>query len=128
VFGYSVSLSADGNTALIGADTDNPGPPRDLGGRELHRPVLERRSHSRGPTACGRRSRGSSPTPPTEKDAQFGSRVALSDNGRTALIFGSAPWVFTRSGSGWSDHPAKLPRAGDPLRAAAHCRATPERS
>ncbi len=51
---------------------------------------------------------------------RFGSSVALSDDGNTALIGGwadngsdGAAWVFTRSGGSWSQQGAKLTGAGE---------------
>ena len=100
-FGRSVALSGDGNTALIG-----------------------------DPTAVGLRGRawvftrsGSTWTPQgeplsdVEADplAHFGRSVALSGDGSTALIggpglsgFAGAAWIFTRSGSSWTQQGEKL--------------------
>src|SRR5262249_58693821 len=51
---------------------------------------------------------------------QFGDSVALSADGNTALIGGygdngaaGAAWVFTRSGTSWSQQGAKLTGAGE---------------
>jgi hypothetical protein len=90
-FGYSVALSSDGNTALIGGYNDSGGA---------------------GAAWVFTRS-GSSWTQqqelvdsPTDSYAYFGDSVALSSDGNTALIGGDigagAAWVFTRSGSTWT--------------------------
>ena len=106
-FGDSVALSSDGNTALIGAPADNGHAgavwvftrsgstwsqqgPKLLGGGEVA-------------GCCG---------------GEFGDSVALSADGNTALIGGvndegaaGAAWVFTRSGSTWSQQDEKLTAA-----------------
>jgi len=100
-FGTSVALSADGDTALIGAPGDN---------------------HSTGAAWVFTRSgstwsqQGGKLTGAGEVgSAWFGYTVALSANGKTALIGGwldsnwkGAVWVFTRSGSTWSQQGGKL--------------------
>jgi hypothetical protein len=100
-FGTSVALSADGNTALIGAPGDN---------------------FRNGAAWVFTRS-GSTWTQQGEKltgggqvgSAWFGYTVALSGDGKTALIGGwldsnwkGAAWVFTRTGSTWSQQGEKL--------------------
>ncbi len=91
-FGFSVALSADGNTALVGAPVDDAA-------------WVFTRSDSTW--SQGQELTSSELT----AKAQFGTSVALSGDGQTALI--GAPhdgtaWVFTRSGSTWSQHPEKL--------------------
>ena len=51
---------------------------------------------------------------------EFGARVALSSDGNTALIGGigdnsdhGAAWVFTRSGSTWTQQGSKLTGSGE---------------
>ena len=100
-FGTSVALSADGNTALIGAPGDN---------------------NTKGAAWVFTRS-GSTWTQQGGKltgagqigSAWFGYTVALSGDGKTALIGGwlddswkGAVWVFTRSGSTWTQQGGKL--------------------
>ena len=100
-FGYSVALSADRSTALIGGtDDDNA-----VGAAW----VFTRSGTSwtqQGPklTASDETSYGG-----------FGSSVALSADGNTALIGGNrdnnwmgAAWVFTRTGASWSQQGSKL--------------------
>ena len=111
-FGISVALSSDGNTALIGASTDN----NDEGGAW----VFTRSSgvwNQQGPklvadctSSCG----GPSGTGETG-GGFFGSSVALSANGTTALIGAlndntsvGAAWVFSSTGGVWSQQSAKL--------------------
>jgi hypothetical protein len=94
-FGYSVALSADGNTALIGGPGDN--------NSEGAAWVFTR--------AGGVWTQQGAKLTATEENGQggFGSSVALSEDGNTALIGGTrddndigAVWVFTRSGGGWT--------------------------
>jgi len=98
-FGTSVALSADGNTALIG------GYP----------------SGGKGPVFVFTRSGGtwmrSDRLEPGDEvgASQFGSSVALSDDGRTALVGGfsdnsgrGAAWVFVRTADGWRQQGPKL--------------------
>jgi hypothetical protein len=100
-FGFSVALSADGNTALIGGLTDN-----NFVGAAW---VFTRSGSSwsqQGPKLTGGEEVGA---------GNFGDSVALSSDGNTAFVGGSndnhetgAAWVFTRSGSSWSQQGPKL--------------------
>jgi hypothetical protein len=107
-FGSSVALSSDGNTALIGGPGD--------GGRDGAAWVFKRS----GTTWT---QQGAKLTPSDESGASvFGFSVALSSDGDTALIGGpsnvvrcgfvvcirGAAWVFTRSGTTWTQQGAKL--------------------
>ena len=99
-FGASVALSADGNTALIGAPEDDAA----IGGTW----VLTRSSGVWS-------QQGSKLTADEEDNSEFGVLVALSANGNTALVGGwnddsrkGAAWVFTRSGGVWSQQGPKL--------------------
>jgi hypothetical protein len=94
-FGWSVALSGNGNTALIGGVNDNGG---------VGAAWVFTRSGSTW-TQQGSKLTGSEESGPSE----FGWDVALSGDGNTALIGGSsdnsevgAAWVFTRSGSAWT--------------------------
>jgi hypothetical protein len=100
-FGASVAISADGNTALIGGPSDNE-----------NRGAAWMFSRSggvwtqQGPKLVGGEEVGS---------GRFGSGVALSSDGNTALIGGGtdnngvgAVWVFTRSGPSWAQQGPKL--------------------
>jgi IPT/TIG domain/FG-GAP repeat len=99
-FGYSVALSADGNTALIGGPGDH--------GSQGAAWVFTRS----GQTWT---QQGGKLTPREEQgEGGFGSSVALSADGNTALIGGAtddnglgAAWVFIRSGEEWTQQ-AKL--------------------
>ena len=99
-FGLSVALSQDGNTALIGGGGDNTGAAwvfvRSGGTWSQQGPPL---------TPAG-----------TSASIEFGTSVALSADGNTALIGaqedginapGSA-WVFVRSGGSWSQQGPRL--------------------
>jgi hypothetical protein len=99
-FGRGVALSADGNTALIGASNDSHG---------LGAAWVFTRSGSTW-TQQGKLTGGGE-----SGSAWFGRGVALSANGDTALIGGfvdhgevGAAWVFTRSGSTWAQQGSKL--------------------
>ncbi|HEX3909180.1 MAG TPA: hypothetical protein VHW67_00590 [Solirubrobacteraceae bacterium] len=117
MFGTNVALSADGDTALIGGwnDTENSG----LSGSQDY--------SGKGAAWVFTRS-GSTWTQQGEKltgadetgGGKFGTIVALSAGGDTALIGGwnddtskGAAWVFTRSGSAWSQQGSKLTGAGE---------------
>ena len=113
-FGVSVALSADGNTALIGAPGDNGG----LFGKGAAW-VFTRADGvwtQQGEKLVGDCTSGCANEGTGEIDnAWFGYNVALSADGNTALIGGfrdnnwrGAAWVFTRSSSSWSQQGEKL--------------------
>ncbi len=104
--GSSVALSSDGNTALVGGFRDNGGQGATW--------VFTRSGTTwtqQGPKLVGTGSKG---------EAGQGSSVALSDDGNTALVGGGgnvtnvvgAAWVFTRSGSTWTQQGRKLVGTG----------------
>jgi hypothetical protein len=105
-FGASVALSANGNTALVGGNFDNS----DAGAAW----VFTRSGETwiqQGPKLTGSEELGA---------GRFGSTVSLSDDGNTALIGGwadnggeGAAWVFTRSGSSWTQQGPKLTGPGE---------------
>jgi hypothetical protein len=102
-FGSAVALSSDGNTALIGGDED------EHSGVHLGSAWVFTRTGEAW-TQQGSKFSGSE-----SSDALFGESVALSSDGNTALIGGSlnnpfegAAWVFTRSGSTWTQQGGKL--------------------
>ena len=105
-FGYSVALSSDGNTALIGGPGDDGG----VGAAWVF--TREGTTWSQqGAKLTGGEEAGA---------GHFGYSVALSADGNTALIGGprdngevgkayvGAAWVFTREGTAWSQQGAKL--------------------
>jgi hypothetical protein len=100
-FGVSVSLSADGSTAVIGASGDNGG----VGAAWVF-------TRSGGVwTQQGPKLTGSDKT----RDGSFGFSVSLSADGSTAAIGAAgdngrvgAAWVFTRSGGVWTQQGPKL--------------------
>ena len=103
--GWSVALSADGNTALVGGNDDN---------------------NAVGAVWVFTRSGGvwsqqGSKLVATDAtvNARVGNSVALSADGNTALVGGNgdnngagAAWVFTRSGGVWSQQGSKLVGTG----------------
>jgi len=106
-FGQSVALSADGDTALIGGPNDN---------HEVGAAWVFTRSGSTWT------QQGSKITGGTEESGEgyFGRSVALSATGATALIGGyndnehrGGAWVFTRSGSTWTQQGKKLTGSGE---------------
>ena len=108
-FGFSVALSVDGKTALIG------GPGGDSGVGAAW--VFVRSGSSW--TQQGAKLTGSGQTDPF--GSGFGSSVALSADGKTALIGGpgdnnsvGAAWVFVRSESSWTQEGAKLTSKSEP--------------
>lgn len=99
--GYSVAASADGNTGLVGAPSDNSGVGAAWVFVRTGTGWTQQGSKLVGSGAVGTASQGSS--------------VALSADGNTALIGGpydnshvGAAWVFTRSGSSWTQQGDKL--------------------
>ncbi len=99
--GYSVALSADGNTAVMGGPTDDNNKGASW--------VLTRNGGEW--TFQGSKLVGTG----TEGNAQMGYSVALSADGNTAIIGGpadnsdkGASWIFTRAGGIWSQQGNKL--------------------
>jgi hypothetical protein len=120
--GFSVALSGDGNTALVGAPRNNG-----FAGVAL---VFVRSGSTwtqQGPGLAGAEQSGEPNEAqcveePGEEEGEcgFGASVALSADGNTALIGGprdggyvGAAWVFTRSGSTWSQQGPKLKGTGE---------------
>ena len=99
--GWSVSISADGNTAILGAPVDN--------GNTGAAWVFTRSGDTwaqQGSKLVGSGATGI---------AQQGTGVAISADGNTAIIGGNydngtigAAWVFTRSGNAWAQQGSKL--------------------
>ncbi len=105
--GYSVSLSGDGNTAIVGGPYDN-----DFAGAAW---VYTR---SGGVWSQQTKLVGMGAVGPFEPYGQ-GVSVSLSGDGNTAIVGGSednggagAAWVFTRSGGVWSQQGPKLVGTG----------------
>ncbi len=104
-FGISVALSGDGNTALVGGLADD---------------AAAGAAWAFTRSAGAWTQQGSKLTGGGEgSNGWFGSSVALSTDGDTALVGGyfdgggpGAAWVFTRSGSAWSQQGPKLTSAG----------------
>jgi hypothetical protein len=107
--GTSVAISADGNTALIGGIGDEGAKKEPMVGAAW---VFTRSGSTwtqQGPKLTGGGEEG---------QGQFGISVALSSDGNTALIGGindetkkeqvGAAWVYTRSGSSWTQQGPKL--------------------
>ena len=93
--GFSVSLSSDGDTALVGASTDN----NEAGAAWVFTRV-------RGVWKQQAKLVGAGAVSPTEQ----GYSVSLSSDGNTAIVGGplnngaeGAAWVYTRVGKRWSE-------------------------
>jgi hypothetical protein len=105
-YGSSVALAADGKTALIGGPSDDEG-------------VGAAWAYAR--TASGWKQVGAKLLPRgASGHSAFGCSVALSSNGRTALVSGcrdakgvGAVWIFTRTAHGWSLQGRKLVARGE---------------
>ena len=105
MFGVSVALSSDGNTAIVGGSADSSG----AGAAWIFtrsNGVWSEQAKLVGSGAAG--------------SAFQGIAVALSRDGNTALIGGygdnannGAAWVFVRSGSTWSQQGSKLLGSGN---------------
>jgi len=119
-FGYAVALSGDGNTALIGARYGIAGGESGIGAGAAW--VFVRSGATW--TQKGGKLVGTGHVGEGEfahvGEGEFGTSVALSDDGDTALIGGpaddenlGAAWVFTRSGSAWSQQGEKLTGTGE---------------
>jgi PKD repeat protein len=105
-FGYSVALSSNGDTALIGGRGD---------GDQIGAAWIFSRSGSTW-TQQGTKLTGGGEV----GKGEFGSSVALSADGSTALIGApgdagqvGAVWIFSRSGSTWTQQGAKLTGGGE---------------
>ncbi len=106
-----LALSADGDVALVGEVGATGSPPRRE--RRSGRALIFTRSGSEWTP------RGEPLIPSGEVgEAEFGSSVALSGDGDTALIGApndngvGAAWVFTDSASGWTQDGEKITAAG----------------
>jgi hypothetical protein len=104
--GKSVSISADGNTAIIGGPNDN----NDQGAAWIFTRSGSNWSQQ-GNKLVGSNSIG---------NAIQGASVDISADGNTAIIGGyfddssnGAAWIFTRSGSNWSQQGNKLLGTGN---------------
>ena len=105
-FGFSVALSADGDTAIVGAPAED--------GYVGSAWVFTRAGSTwsqQGGKLTGSEEGG---------EGEFGYSVALSSDGDTALVSGAgdaggtgAVWVFTRAGSTWSQQGEKLTASGE---------------
>jgi hypothetical protein len=118
-FGVSLALSADGNTALIGSPREKrPCPTKAEPFRECINQgaawVLTRTgaTWSNQAILLGGEEEGAS--------GRFGRGVALSADGKTALVGApaaqghvGAAWVFTRSGTTWTQQPGRLAASGE---------------
>ena len=97
----SVALSSDGNTALIGSPAENS-----IEGSAWMFTRSEGKWTQTGSKLTGSGEKGG---------GYFGGTIALASNGYTALITGTldnegegAAWLFTRSGSTWTQQGSKI--------------------
>jgi IPT/TIG domain-containing protein/FG-GAP repeat protein len=104
--GYSVALSTNGSTALVGSPDDNT---NEGGGAWVY---------TRSGTTWSQQGSELVGTTDLEESAE-GQSVALSGDGNTALIGGNndtssgGVWIFTRSGSTWSQQGSELLGTGN---------------
>jgi hypothetical protein len=126
-FGYSVAVAADGDTALIGAPFDNNGSGAvwvftrsgTTWSQQGEKLIGDCTSSCGGAKGTGESGGG-----------VFGQSVALSPDGNTVLIgapqdsHSGAVWVFTRSGTTWSQQGEKM--IGDCTSACAGAKGTGE--
>jgi FG-GAP repeat len=102
-FGYSVALSANGNTALIGAPNDNSS----IGAAWIFTRSGEKWKQAQELTGHGESGEG-----------VFGRGVALSAEGTTAIVGGplngstGGAWIFTREGEKWTQQGEALTVGG----------------
>ena len=98
--GYSVALSADGNTAISGGMNDNF-----IGGSSIGAAWIFTRRN-------GAWDQGTKLVGNTTAALRQGSAVAISGDGNTALVGGpygvGGAWVFVRTSSGWSQQAGPL--------------------
>lgn len=105
-FGGGVALSANGDTAIVGGEHDN----NDFGAAWIFtRNGTTWHQHGSKLTGTGEAGNG-----------YFGKNVALSADGKLALIAGhvdnaeaGAAWVFTRTGTAWTQQGSKLTGSGE---------------
>jgi hypothetical protein len=104
--GFSAALSSNGNTALIGGPEDNGGVGAAWVFTRAGSTWIQQGSKLTGAGEVG--------------VGAFGASVALSVDGRTALVGGpgdnlgiGAAWVFMRDGSAWRDQGSKLTGLGE---------------
>jgi hypothetical protein len=105
--GFSVALSADGNTAIVGGPNDNPVTVGAAGAAWVF-------TRSNGVwTQQGSKLVGAG----ANVQADFGYSVALSADGNTAIVggpgdggnaFTGAAWIFTRNNGAWTQQGGKL--------------------
>jgi hypothetical protein len=107
-FGYSIALSSDGNTALIGAPDENTSPNINQGAAYVF---------TRSGTTWTQQAKLLASDPATHD--YFGSSVDLSSDGNIALIgapnktYDGAAYIFTRSGSTWTQQQKMLASDSD---------------
>jgi hypothetical protein len=112
-FGFSVALSAEGSTVLIGAPDDEPALGFGPGvGAAFGFALSGKKWTQQGQKLTGAGESGDT--------GEFGKSVALSSNGDLALIGGpqddenlGAAWTFTRSGEAWTQQGEKLTPVGE---------------
>ena len=123
-FGSAVALAGDGNTALIGA-TQNESNAGAAWVFTRSGSSWSEQAKLVGDCTSSCANEGSGET----GEGDFGSSVALSEDGTTALIGGvhdndgkGAAWVFTSSGSSWTQQTKLVARLHEQLRQPRHRR------
>jgi hypothetical protein len=115
-FGTMVALSADGDTALVGGPGDNGGVGAAWMFTSSGSTWAQQGEKLVGDCTGSCANEGTGET----GEGRFGVSVALSADGNTALISGlddnstrGAVWLFTRSGSTWTEQGEKLTGGGE---------------
>ncbi|MGB7259764.1 MAG: hypothetical protein WBD48_16950, partial [Pseudolabrys sp.] len=113
--GWSVALSADGNTAIVGGLLDNTIPSAQLGVTGDGAAWVFTRDSNGTWTQQGSKLVGSG----ASGQAQQGASVALSADGNTAIVGGpqdhaevGAAWIYTRSNGTWTQQGSKVVGSG----------------
>lgn len=109
--GYSVSISADGNTAIVGGHRDN----NYIGAAWIFTRSNNVWTQQKKLIGTGYVSIAYHQGFPTYLGVDMGTSVSMSADGNTALIGGpvdnndtGAVWIFTRSGNTWAQQGNKL--------------------
>jgi FG-GAP repeat/IPT/TIG domain len=105
-FGYSVAISGEGTTALIGAPLDEAASGMAATGAAWVFAEAEGKWAEQGPMLTGAEAKGV----PSSKGEEFGYGVALSGEGNDALVGAplannerGAAWLYARSGTSWDE-------------------------
>jgi hypothetical protein len=115
--GYSVAMSGDGDTLIVGGPTDAAGKKADMGAAWVF--ARSGSSWTQQAILVGDCDPGCTNGTGENADGEFGASVALSSNGSTAVVgapVAAQAWVFTRTGTTWTQQallsPPSVPGCG----------------